>query len=90
MYGPRQPSRVLNNSRFFLSLGLSDFMAAVAVFVIASRILDGTPYTLLAAVAPLALCALLIPLRFKYRRKIIRDALGFAIMNRKVRHGDFR
>ena len=88
MYGARFPSKVLNNRSFFLSLGLGDFGAAVAVFVIVSRILDGTSYALLALLAPVALCALLIPLRFKYRRKIIRDALAYAILNRRVRHGD--
>ena len=65
-------------------------MAAVGVFVVSSRALDGSAYTLLAVLAPLVLCGLLIPIRFKYRRKIIRDALGYALMNRKVRYGDYR
>jgi hypothetical protein len=69
------PSRVLNDQRGIFGLWMSDFGAAVAVFMGGSWVLDGTRYQLLSIPAALFVLLVLIPIRLSTRRKIVRDYL---------------
>ncbi len=73
MFGPRKPSRILNDSRFVLGLTIIDFVAGVGVFIILARVLNETPYDALSFLGAILFCALLIPIRIKHREHIVRD-----------------
>lgn len=76
MFGPKKPSRILNDSRFVFGLSLMDFAAAVCVFVILARLLNDTPYAALSFLGAVIFCVLLIPIRIKHREHIIRDLIS--------------
>ena len=75
MYGHRIPSRHLNDGRFLLGLSLMDFSTGVGIFALTSKLLESTRFGLLSFVITLGFWVVLIPIRLKYRRKIIRDVL---------------
>ncbi len=81
MFGPRMPSRVLNDSRFVLGLTLPDFVAVISSFVVFARILDETPYAPLSFLGALLVGAVLLPMRLRHREHILRD-LAVRILNR--------
>jgi hypothetical protein len=76
MYGPRRPSRILNDSRFVLGITLTDFGFSVGIFVVLARFLNETPYALMSFVGAVLFCLVLIPIRIKHREHIIRDLLA--------------
>jgi len=55
---------------------MSDFAAAVGVFMGGSWILEGSGYELLSLPAAILLLVVLSPIRLSTRRKIIRDSIG--------------
>jgi len=67
------PSRVLNDQRGVFGLWMSDFGAAVGVFMGGSWLLEGSGYELLSLPAAILLLVVLSPIRLSTRRKIIRD-----------------
>ncbi len=79
------PSRILNDQRGVFGLWMTDFAGAIVVFVIASKVLEGSGYELLALPAALAVLAVLAPVRLTTRRKIIRDFVRW-IFTPKVIH----
>jgi len=78
-----QPSRILNDRRGIFGLWMSDFAAAVAVFMGGSWVLEGSGYELLSLPAALLLLFALSPIRLLYRRKIIRDWVR-SVLTRKL------
>lgn len=78
------PSRVLNDQRGVLGLWLSDFAAAVALFMGGSWLLDGTGFELASAVMAVLLLIVLSPLRLTTRRKIVRDQLRRLVTPRVI------
>lgn len=78
------PSRVLNDQRGVFGLWLSDFAAAVAVFMGGSCLLDGSGCELISL--PLAALVLvgLSPIRLSTRRKIIRDWIRWWLTPRRL------
>jgi hypothetical protein len=79
-----QPSRILNDRRGLFGLWMSDFSAAVAVFMGGSWALEGSGYELLSLPAAFLLLIGLSPIRLIYRRKIIRDALHSSLTKRVI------
>ncbi len=79
-----QPSRILNDRRGLFGLWMSDFAAAVAVFMGGSWVLEGSGLELLSLPASILLLFVLSPIRLLYRRKIIRDGLRSVLMRRKL------
>ena len=77
------PSRILNDQRGIFGLWMSDFGAAVCVFMGGSWLLDGSGYELLSLPAAILLLFILSPIRLSTRRKIIRDWLG-SVLSRRV------
>jgi hypothetical protein len=75
MYGPKRPSRLLNDSRFVLGLNAVDFSASVGVFVMSAQFLNETPYAILSIIFAALFCAAMIPIRMKHRDRICRDTL---------------
>ena len=67
------PSRVLNDQRGVFGLWMSDFGAAIGVFMGGSWILDGSGYELFSLPASVVVLIILSPIRLTTRRKIIRD-----------------
>ena len=74
-----QGSRLLNDNGSVIGLNVFDLIGAIAVLVLAGECLR--PIGLDVAAVPIAVAALvgLIPIRLKYRRKIIRDTLVHAL-----------
>lgn len=81
MYGPKLPSRILNDDKVWMGLNFEDLGGAFLVFIILSKLLTGTPYIPIAFAAPLLAVAVLAPIRATKRRKIIRDYLTTKITN---------
>jgi hypothetical protein len=82
-------SRLLNDNGTVLGLNVFDLIGAIVVLVLFAHLLGGTSLEFLALpVAALALIAL-IPIRLKYRRKIIRDFCRFWL-NRIFNKGRIR
>jgi hypothetical protein len=73
MFGPRLPSRVLNDSRFVLGLTLPDFVIVIASFVLFSRILNDSPYAPLSFIGAALVGGILLPIRLRHREHILRD-----------------
>lgn len=67
------PSRVLNDQRGVFGLWMSDFGAAIAVFMGGSWVLDGTGFELVSLPVAILVLIVLSPIRLSTRRKIIRD-----------------
>ncbi len=84
MFGERLPSRHLNDNRFILGLTIVDFGCGIIVFVLASRLLENTRIAPLGFLVPLAFWVFLIPIRIKYRRKVIRDFIIHALTKGNV------
>ena len=76
-----RPSRLLNEKRGSSGLNEMDFVAAGVFFILCSFALSGTPYMLLAFLITLVPILILLPIRLKYRRKIVRDYLKFKIFS---------
>lgn len=79
-----QPSRILNDNRGVFGLWLSDFAAAVAVFMGGSWILEGTGIELSALFLALGALAVLGPIRLATRRGIIRDFIRWCFTSKVV------
>jgi hypothetical protein len=79
-------SRILNENGTFFGLCTSDLVCGIVVLITASEVLR--PFALDWLSLPIAGGALaaLIPIRLKYRRKIIRDML-LRLIQRKVVYG---
>lgn len=73
----RAPSRMLNDQRAVFGLWMSDFAAAIIIFVFLSVALEGTHYSLLALPISFGALIALSPIRLTQRRKIVRDWLWF-------------
>ena len=71
------PSRHLNNEKTIFGLDLKDLMASLFVLSICNIILENTRLEFLSVVMSILLLVALVPIRVKYRRKIIRDFLWF-------------
>lgn len=84
--GHRQaiPSRVLNDQRGVFGLWLTDFAAAVGVFMSGSWALDGTGYELVSIPLAVLLLVVLAPLRLSTRRKIVRDHFRYRLTPRRL------
>lgn len=82
--GPREalPSRVLNDQRGVFGLWMSDFGAAIGVFMGGSWVLDGTGYELLSLPGAGLFLVALSPIRLTTRRKIIRDFIRRSLSRR--------
>ncbi|MEK6706673.1 MAG: hypothetical protein AABZ06_12885 [Bdellovibrionota bacterium] len=72
-------ARFLNDNGSLMGLNVYDLIGAVGVLIVSSEVLR--PLFLEFLSIPIAVAALiaLIPIRLRYRRKIIRDSIGFAI-----------
>lgn len=78
MWGqPQVPSRTLNEERAFLGLYISDLALALLVFIVTSSALQDTKYGSLAFPLGVLTLLILVPIRLKFRRKIIRDTVSF-------------
>ncbi len=83
---PRQPSRVLNEKSLLFGLDSLDIVGIAGVMMVSNMMLK--PFGKEVLALPLAGCALmfLIPIRMRYRRKIIRDFFAY-LLGPKVVHG---
>ena len=73
MYGAKYPSRILNDDKVWLGLSFEDLAGSFVVFIVLSKLLNGTMFIWIAFMAPLVCVAILAPIRATRRRKIIRD-----------------
>lgn len=77
----RKTSRILNDDSYFLGLSYNDISSAGVLLLV--LLLAGQALGIGSALWALAICssvlAALIPVRLKYRRKIIRDSLSYLI-----------
>jgi hypothetical protein len=80
------PSRILNDQRGIFGLWLTDFAAAILIFVFVSGCLDDTGFGILALPASLVSLAVLSPIRLNNRRKIVRDTLSYYLTPKAPRH----
>lgn len=75
----RKTSRVLNDESYFLGLSYNDISGAgifLLVLIMIGKMI-GIQSQLWALVATVTILVLLIPVRLKYRRKIIRDSFKY-------------
>lgn len=72
-------SRVLNDNGSVLGLNIYDLIGSVTVLVITSELLKPFGLEFLSVLVAIFSLILLIPIRLRYRRKIIRDAVRFYI-----------
>ncbi len=75
-------SRVLNDNGSVLGLNIYDLIGSVTVLVITSELFRPVGLEFLSVVIAVLSLVCLIPIRLRYRRKIIRDAIGFYIGSR--------
>lgn len=78
----RKTSRVLNDEAYFLGLSYND-ITGTGVFLLMLIIIGkivGLESMLWALILSIGLLFVLIPIRLKYRRKILRDSLKYALM----------
>lgn len=78
------PSRILNDQRGVFGLWLTDFAAAICVFMGGSWLLDGTGYELVSLPLAALVLAILSPIRLSTRRKIIRDYVRYRLTPRRL------
>jgi hypothetical protein len=80
-----QGSRLLNDNGSVIGLNVGDLIGALGVLVMAAELLR--PLGLDVAAVPLAVLSLvaLVPVRLKYRRKIVRD-YALSLLQPKVIH----
>jgi hypothetical protein len=86
-------SRTLNNNGMLLGLNVYDLIGAVAVMIVCSVVLQPLKVEFLSVPAGILALTSLIPIRLKYRRRIIRDSVGFWIGARlihEVKHAKSR
>ena len=75
----RKTSRVLNDESYFLGLSYNDISGAgifLLVLIMIGKMI-GIQSQLWALVATVSILVFLIPVRLKYRRKIIRDSFKY-------------
>jgi hypothetical protein len=77
-------SRVLNDSGSVLGLNIYDLIGAVAALVITSELLRPVGLEFLSVIIGILSLVFLVPIRLKFRRKIIRDTVGFYIGSRRI------
>lgn len=79
----RKTSRVLNDESYFLGLSYNDITGAgllLLSLLLLSKIL-GIKSMLWALMATITSLVMLIPVRLKFRRKILRDSLKYIFAN---------
>jgi hypothetical protein len=79
----RKTSRVLNDESYFLGLSYNDISGAgifLLVLIFISKAL-GIESMLCSLAVALSGLVMLIPIRLKFRRKIIRDTLRYSLFN---------
>jgi hypothetical protein len=79
-----QGARFLNDNGHLLGLNIYDLIGAVGVLVIASELLRPVGLEFLGVPAGIGAMVALIPIRLRYRRRIIRDTIGFLVGARIV------
>lgn len=75
----RKTSRVLNDESYFLGLSYNDISGAgifLLVLIMIGKMI-GIQSQLWALIATVSILVFLIPVRLKYRRKIIRDSFKY-------------
>ncbi|MGK5087910.1 hypothetical protein WDW86_10160 [Bdellovibrionota bacterium FG-2] len=81
IYGARN----LNDNGSVLGLNIFDLIGAVGVMVVTSEMLRPLRLEFLSVLAGAVSLAVLIPIRMKYRRKIIRDTMLFFLGSRRIK-----
>ena len=81
MYGVKLPSRNLNDNGFILGLTFSDFIFGLLLFAVCSRFLEETHLAGFSFLIAIGFWLILIPIRLKYRKKIIRDYIMSFLTN---------
>lgn len=79
----RKTSRVLNDESYFLGLSYNDITGAglfLLGLIVLSKVL-GIKSMLWALMATITILVLLIPIRLKFRRKILRDTIRYVFRN---------
>lgn len=77
----RKTSRVLNDESYFLGLSYNDISGAgifLLVLIMIGKMI-GIQSQLWALVITVSILVFLIPVRLKYRRKIIRDSFNYLV-----------
>jgi hypothetical protein len=74
-----QGSRLLNDNGSVIGLNVFDLIGAVGVLVLTGEGLRPIGLEALAVPAAVACLTALIPIRLKYRRKIVRDTLLYIL-----------
>ena len=72
-------ARFLNDNGPVLGLNAFDLIGAMAILVVTSELLRPVHLEFLSIPAAIAALVALIPIRLRYRRRIIRDSVGFFI-----------
>lgn len=78
------PSRLLNDDRGVFGLSFSDFAAAIAVFMLSTKCLEGTGYELVAVPLAVLVLVVLSPIRLSTRRHILRDGARAIFTRRRL------
>jgi len=81
----RVPSRVLNDSRFILNLGIADFAAGLGIFVVLSRILENTPYAMASFAGAILFWVGILPVRLGHRPHAVRDYLTMLVSRGRLK-----
>ncbi|WP_347359711.1 hypothetical protein [Bdellovibrio sp.] len=79
----RKTSRVLNDESYFLGLSYNDISGAgilLLALLLVSKAL-GVKSMLWALMLTISVLVMLIPVRLRFRRKILRDALKYVLTN---------
>lgn len=79
----RKTSRVLNDESYFLGLSYNDITGAgilLLALLLVSKAL-GVKSMLWALMITISVLVMLIPVRLRFRRKILRDALKYVLTN---------
>lgn len=79
-----QPLRQLNDNRGHFGLEGADLGVGVAVFVVLSLVLDGSPYAILAVPGAILSLLCLVPVRLMTRRRILRDWVAYFLSSRVI------
>ncbi len=85
MYGFKLPSRNLNDNGFILGLTFLDFVFGLMLFALVSRFLEHTKLAALSFGVAILFWLILIPIRLKYRKKIIRDSITAVISGGQIK-----
>jgi hypothetical protein len=70
-------SVTLNENSFFFGLNLNDLITISATLIICQKVGLGELAKILPVLVSLGVAVLLIPIRMRFRRKIIRDFITF-------------